>query len=326
MDDERRHAEVRLRSILPEPTSHIARSVLAGLIPGNRNNDNCAEEMQQFHHLVYPSRSIQTDGIKVGFLKSFGFGQVGGECIVIHPDVLLASLDQSTLATYSARNNARRAPAYRKFNDMFVSNNLVVLKEGPPYTPELEAKVLLNPLARAESNAQGSYAFTPKSIPEFVPVDADHLAAAKSLLSKAEGTLGVGTDIELVSNMPVDNETFLERNFTEEEIRYCKSAPDSRASFAGRWAGAFLTAFDLQARVLMLPTTAKEAVFKSLRVEGKGAGASLQDIEVIATPRGPDVKLHGDAAAAAKERGIGSFDVSLSHSDGVAVCCVVAKA
>jgi fatty acid synthase subunit alpha len=71
---------------------------------------------------------------------------------------------------------------------------------------------------------------------------------------------------------------------------------------------------------------AKEAVFKSLRVEGKGAAAPLKDIEVVATPRGPEVKLHGSAAAAAQERGIGTFEVSLSHSDGVAVCCVVAKA
>jgi fatty acid synthase subunit alpha len=210
--------------------------------------------MQQFYHLLYPSRSIQTDGLKVGFLKSFGFGQVGGECIVIHPDVLLATLDEATLQGYTSRNNARRAPAYRRFNDMFVSNKLVILKDAPPvcsvvpgirtatnarqYTPELEAKVLLNPLARATAQAKGSYAFTPKSMPEFVPVDADHLAAAKSLLAQAEGTLGVGTDIELVSNVPVDNATFLERNFTEAEIRYCKSAPDARASFAGRWAGA----------------------------------------------------------------------------------------
>ena len=51
----------------------------SGLIPGNRNADNIAAELEQYTHVLYPSRSIQTDGIKAGLLKSFGFGQVGGE-------------------------------------------------------------------------------------------------------------------------------------------------------------------------------------------------------------------------------------------------------
>lgn len=53
----------------------MTQSILSGLIPGNRNNDNLGPELQAFELLVYPSRSIQTDGIKAGLLKSFGFGQ-----------------------------------------------------------------------------------------------------------------------------------------------------------------------------------------------------------------------------------------------------------
>lgn len=54
------------------------------------------------------------------------------------------------------------------------------------------------------------------------------------------------------------------------QIEYCSAAPDPTASFAGRWA-------------------AKEAVFKSLSVSSKGAGASMQDIEILPTETGPNV-------------------------------------
>lgn len=63
--------------------------------------------------MLFPSRSLQTDGIKAGLLKSFGFGQVGGEVLLLHPDYLLATLDKSTLDTYTALNAAREGQAYR---------------------------------------------------------------------------------------------------------------------------------------------------------------------------------------------------------------------
>jgi phosphopantetheine--protein transferase-like protein len=42
-------------------------------------------------------------------------------------------------------------------------------------------------------------------------------------------------DTELISAVPT-SATFRERNFTSDEIKYCTSAPDPTASFAGRWA------------------------------------------------------------------------------------------
>lgn len=109
---------------------------------------------------------------------------------------------------------------------------------------------------------------------------------------------GVGTDVELISSIPADNENFLARNFTEGELAYCRAAPDFRASLAGRW-------------------SAKEAVFKSLKVESKGAGASLKEIEICATPAGPTVLLHGEAKRVAEAQGVKKFELSLSHSDDV---------
>ena len=50
------------------------------IIPGNRNADNVDSELRKYADLIYfPSRSLRSDGLKSGLLKSFGFGQVGGE-------------------------------------------------------------------------------------------------------------------------------------------------------------------------------------------------------------------------------------------------------
>ena len=97
----------------------------------------------------------------------------------------------------------------------------------------------------------------------------------------------------------------MSRNFTAKEQAYCKKAPSPQASFAGRW-------------------SAKEAVFKSLGVCGKGAGAPLQDIEITNDENGaPVVELHGEAAKAAKSVGLKTVNVSISHSDTQAIAVAV---
>ncbi len=76
-------------------------------------------------------------------------------------------------------------------------------------------------------------------------------------------------------------------NFTDAEVAYCHAQPSSRASFVARWVG-------------------KEAVFKSLGILSRGAGAAMKEIEILPNEEDgvPEVTLHGDAtlkaAAAAK--------------------------
>lgn len=97
--------------------------------------------------------------------------------------------------------------------------------------------------------------------------------------------------------MPTENLTFISRNFTNAEIAYCRAQPSFQASFAGRWVG-------------------KEAVFKSLDVSSKGAGAAMKEIEILPNEAGaPEVTLHGEAKAAAAAKGISTIHLSLSHSD-----------
>jgi phosphopantetheine--protein transferase-like protein len=98
----------------------------------------------------------------------------------------------------------------------------------------------------------------------------------------------------LISSVPSHNPTFVSRNFTEAEIKYCRSQPSPPSSFAARWVG-------------------KEAVFKSLGVKSKGAAATMKDIEIVNDESGvPTVQLHGEARVSATAKGISKVLISES--------------
>ena len=77
--------------------------------------------------------------------------------------------------------------------EMMTSNSLVKLKDHPPYTPDLETPVLLNPLARAQLDKLGSYSF-PKKLPSARVLDEANLKTVSTLLDSQRGTAGVGVD------------------------------------------------------------------------------------------------------------------------------------
>ncbi|KAH8822971.1 fatty acid synthase [Flagelloscypha sp. PMI_526] len=281
----------------------LLQSVVTGIVPGNRNSDNVDSHFQDRTYLMFPSRSIHTDGIKAGLMSSFGFGQVGGILLVVHPRQLFGALEPSYYEAYKARHQARSLQSYRAMSDMMIKQNLVKIKDSPPYTPEMESKVLLNSMARASFNAKtGSYSFT--KVPSARVIDQANVEAVSNIFSQGglkEAAVGVGVDQELISSVPSHNPTFVERNFTTAEVTYCQSQPSPASSFAARWVG-------------------KEAVFKALGVKSKGAAAAMKEIEIVNDENGaPTVQLHGDAQAAAKAKGISKVLISLSHSDTVAI-------
>lgn len=77
----------------------------------------------------------------------------------------------------------------------------------------------------------------------------------------------LGADAKDIESVSIGNETFVKRNFTPSEQGYCRKTPSPQASFAGRW-------------------SAKKAIFKSLGLSSKGAGAALQDIEISSDANG----------------------------------------
>ena len=297
----------------------------SGLVPGNRNADNVDKVMEKFDYIVYPSKSIQTDGVKAFSVTSFGFGQKGAQAIGIHPKYLFATLDRTQFQAYKQKVQARQKRAYRYFHNGMITNTLFVAKNDSPYTDDLQSKVFLDPMSRVVKDKKTSEF----SYPSNPPTEDSTKSTREMVESLAKATAAenskIGVDVESVAAINIENNTFIERNFSAKEQQYCYKAPNSRASFAGRW-------------------SAKEAVFKSLGVEGKGAGAQLRDIEIGCDENGAPVvtvsfvsvdegvrkmltsiQLHGDAKAAASKAGVKSVDVSISHTDAQAIAVAVSK-
>jgi holo-[acyl-carrier protein] synthase len=116
----------------------------------------------------------------------------------------------------------------------------------------------------------------------------------------------IGTDIVEVTRITeVINrwgERFLNRVYTESELKICKRNP---ARLASRFAG-------------------KEAVMKAL---GTGArGISWREIEIVSEPSGkPVVHLYGKAREKADSLGLDELAISLSDSKKYAVAFVVGE-
>lgn len=287
-----------------------------GVIPGNRNADNIDEKLSEFTFLLYPSRTIRTTGLRAGMLKSFGFGQVGGEVVVVHPDYVFAALSESQLSAYAQKRRAREHKSYRYLHDAMAGlAPLVKVKTAPPFTPELESQVYLNPLARTTfDTVKGSWAFDKNEVEQTTSrLYSEGLVTAMASVEGTSSPQGVGVDVQLIADIHVDNKNFIERNFTEKERAYCDAQVCPQASYAGRWA-------------------AKEAVLKALcnahSANGngngngerpkwlKGAGGALDLIEVMPSSSGaPVVTLHGEVA----QENSKSVKVSISHSGNYAV-------
>lgn len=255
-----------------------------GLVPGNRNADNVDQVMEQFDYIVYPSRSLQTDGVKAFSVTSFGFGQKGAQAIGVHPKYLYATLDEQTFNEYREKVQARQKKAYRFFHNGMINNSLFVAKDKAPYTDEQLSLVLLNPDARVTEDKKTGQLIFPENFMKL----SENVQAGMQIKETLDSVLGrearrlenmntrVGFDVEDISAINTDNDTFLERNFTEGEMKYCLASTTGRSpqkAFAGRW-------------------SAKEAVFKALGVASQGAGAAMKDIEILTDENGaPMVKV-----------------------------------
>ena len=151
-------------------------------------------------------------------------------------------------------------------------------KDKSPYDEAQMGAVFLNPDVRVSTDKKTSklqYPAGPYKAPALsgaAKAQRDSTVQVVENLAKASASADtkVGVDVEDVRAMPMDNDTFMSRNFTDKEQTYCHKAPNPRASFAGRW-------------------SAKEAVFKALGVQGKGAGAGLKDIEIVNDDKGVPV-------------------------------------
>jgi holo-[acyl-carrier protein] synthase len=98
--------------------------------------------------------------------------------------------------------------------------------------------------------------------------------------------------------------SFGTRVFTDAERDYCQRRRHPEERYAARFA-------------------AKEAVLKAM---GVGVGSCpLRSIEVVNASTGaPSVRLHGEAAELARERGITTWHLSMTHTSSLAQATAVA--
>lgn len=120
--------------------------------------------------------------------------------------------------------------------------------------------------------------------------------------------LGTGVDICEVARIGASlarfGDRFVERVFTREEIRYCRSKKNSVERFAARFA-------------------AKEAAMKALGT-GASRGVTWTSIEVGHAPGGrPVLRLHGAAAEIAEQTGVRRMFLSVTHTESQAMAMVI---
>jgi holo-[acyl-carrier protein] synthase len=122
---------------------------------------------------------------------------------------------------------------------------------------------------------------------------------------------GVGIDLVDIARVQrlidAKGERALRRLFTAAEVDYALT----RA----------LPAQHLAARL-----AAKEAAFKALAGNSLARSIGWREIEVVRGEHGPTLSLHGSAADRAKELGVTSIWVSLTHSATTAGAVVVLEA
>jgi holo-[acyl-carrier protein] synthase len=120
--------------------------------------------------------------------------------------------------------------------------------------------------------------------------------------------IGVGTDLIEIARISqsIDRfgSRFLARVFTPLEIAYCQRKKNAAESFAARFA-------------------AKEAGAKALGT-GISRGVSWLELQVEREPSGkPSLALSGRAALRARQLGVATVSLSLTHSRDIALAVVV---
>ena len=105
----------------------------SGLVPGNRNADNIDSSLEQWHHIVFPSRSIQVADFKAFSITSFGFGQKGAQALGVHPRYLFATISQEEYAGYCKKRAQRLPKAQQRLQNAFYGGRLVDIKSEPPH-------------------------------------------------------------------------------------------------------------------------------------------------------------------------------------------------
>mmetsp|Transcript_40375 Transcript_40375/g.65442 ORF Transcript_40375/g.65442 Transcript_40375/m.65442 type:complete len:728 (+) Transcript_40375:9792-11975(+) len=343
----------------------VVQAMNSGIIPGNRNADNITPELRPFTYVAVLDRAIRVPHIDAALLTSFGFGQAGGEVLVVNRDYALAALGPEQLEAYGARLAKREAAAYRYQHEVFGGKRpYVAVKTKAPYDDRDQDRVLLDPTARATYNPrQNTWAFVPSkhvdsTIPTSgAPLTKEQLAAVTAVAGKEVPSSAAKTSVAPTSTFGVSAKTRLEVAMREvveglrkpadrgigvdiEEVNtfeaYAQANKDSEF-FERNYTPSEIQYCDAiqEGRFSRYAGrwAAKEAVVKAITSASpqgpslwKGSAAPLKDIEVLPTDSGaPVVILHGHAKEVATTAGITEVTVTISHAGAYAIAQATAR-
>eukprot|EP00808_Paulinella_micropora_P024899 g5996.t1 len=265
----------------------VIQSMQSGFVPGTKSTENIADYFKTYEHVLMSNKNIQLNRpLHAALLNSFGFGQAGGQTMLIHSDFLYGAMGDEEYDAYRSKQSERSGAAQHfwastiypsvKAGVQIVQPRLPI-KSLPPFPAEERLSVFLDPTSRMPKKQPlhlGEHEKAPNTW-------AAHLMRER--IKDASGTgaslfqlgLGFGIDTANLKEFANPSQEFITRNFTQKEIEKASAGPRSKGdSIAGLWC-------------------AKEAVFKCIcsalasrstkdlpAILQRGSGAPLVDIEI----------------------------------------------
>ncbi|KAF7311700.1 Fatty acid synthase [Mycena indigotica] len=213
----------------------------------------------------------------------------------------LVSCPHSDLAKSVVRHEVRAQQSHKAMSEMMIKHLLVRVKEAPPYSTRWRAQVWISRPTRTSSQSLRplSQLTPPTSLPS----------------PRASPLLQLPASLELVLTK------------SSSLLYHPPTRPSSRATLLMRRS---LTA-EYSPRLpphSLLAGPARKPCSSRWGVASKGAGAAMQDIEIVNDEQtdAPVVRLYGEAKAAADKKGVGKVMILLSHSETVAIAIAQATA
>ncbi len=87
----------------------LCQALATGVLPGNPNLDDPDPVMRAYETVGFSDAPMRLapGAFEAGIVTSLGFGHVGGIVCLVHPDRVLAALDDETFNEYRSRRDAR---------------------------------------------------------------------------------------------------------------------------------------------------------------------------------------------------------------------------
>jgi 3-oxoacyl-ACP reductase-like protein/3-oxoacyl-(acyl-carrier-protein) synthase len=94
----------------------LCQAMATGRVPGNQNLDDPDPAMRAYETVLFTDRPIDIGPghIEAGIVTSLGFGHVGAILCLVHPDRVLAALDDAAYTAYATRRDARERSRLRE--------------------------------------------------------------------------------------------------------------------------------------------------------------------------------------------------------------------